>query len=107
MGYLRIREKLSKPTGALRKPVTCDAMSERPDHPMAIAMQWVARVFAASLMMTLPGLGGQWLDRRWGTSLAGPAGFALGLVGGVVYLIAVTRAADVRRRERKSKSRDE
>jgi hypothetical protein len=82
-------------------------MPEPPDHPMAIAMQWVARVFAASLMMTLPGLGGQWLDRRWGTLLAGPAGFVLGLIGGVIYLIAVTRAADAARRQRKSKSRDE
>ncbi len=65
---------------------------------MALAMQWVARVFAAALMMCLPGVGGQWLDRLWGTQFFGPAGFVLGLIGGVVYLIAVTRAADKARR---------
>lgn len=73
-------------------------MSERDEHPMAIAMMWVSRVFAASLMMCLPGLGGRWLDRRWGTSLLGPAGFVLGLVSSVVYLISVTRQAETRRR---------
>ena len=72
-------------------------MAEGADHPMAIAMQWVARVFAATLMMILPGLGGQWLDRRWGTGFLGLAGFVLGLIGGVAYLITVTRAADAAR----------
>jgi hypothetical protein len=46
-------------------------MAEDADHPMGIAMQWVARVFAATLMMSVPGLGGQWLDRRWGTGSLG------------------------------------
>jgi hypothetical protein len=72
-------------------------MAEGADHPMAIAMQWVARVFAATLMMILPGLGGHWLDRRWGIGFLGLAGFVLGLSGGVAYLIAVTRAADAAR----------
>jgi hypothetical protein len=74
------------------------AMAERPVHPMAAAMQWVARVFAAALMMVLPGLGGQWLDDRWRTHFLGLAGFAVGLIGGVGYLIAVTRQADAARR---------
>ena len=78
-------------------------MAEDADHPMGIAMQWVARVFAATLMMSVPGLGGQWLDRRWGTGFLGPAGFVLGLIGGVAYLIAVTRAAD---EARLAKTRD-
>jgi hypothetical protein len=73
----------------------CEAvMAEEPVHPMAAAMQWVARVFAAALMMCLPGIGGQRLDARWGTSWIGPAGFVAGLVGGMAYLIAATRAAD-------------
>jgi hypothetical protein len=71
-----------------------------PDHPMAIAMQWVSRVFAASLMMVAPGLGGQGLDGRWGTAFLGPLGFGGGLVGGVAYLIAITRQADVARRRK-------
>jgi hypothetical protein len=66
---------------------------QRPDPPppMALAMEWVARIFATTLMMVAPGLGGQWLDGRWETRVFGPAGFLLGMVVGVVYLIAVTR----------------
>jgi hypothetical protein len=70
-----------------------------PVHPMALAMQWVSRIFAASLMMVAPGLGGQWIDRRWETGVFGPIGFVLGMVGGVAYLIAVTRQADRGRQE--------
>jgi hypothetical protein len=58
---------------------------------MALAMEWVARIFATTLMLVAPGLGGQWLDGRWETRVFGPAGFLLGMVVGVVYLIAVTR----------------
>jgi hypothetical protein len=73
-------------------------MTDQPAHPMAIAMSWVARVFAAALVMVLPGLGGQWLDQRWGTGFLQATGFAFGLVSGVIYLIAVTRQADAARR---------
>jgi hypothetical protein len=78
-------------------------VAERPDHPMAVAMQWVARIFAAALMMFLPGIGGQWLDHHWGTGFIGPAGFVLGLIGGMMYLIAATKTADA---ERKKTTRD-
>jgi hypothetical protein len=73
-------------------------MAEGPMHPMAAAMQWVARIFATALMMFLPGLGGHWLDNRWGTRFLGLAGFVIGLIGGVAYLIAATRQADAARR---------
>jgi hypothetical protein len=73
---------------------------------MAAAMQWVARVFAASMMMFLPGLAGQWLDRRWSLRVFGPVGFVVGLVAGVVYLISVTRAADAARRAKPRGRRD-
>jgi hypothetical protein len=69
---------------------------------MAAAMQWVARIFAAALMMSLPGIGGQWLDGKWGTGFIGPAGFVLGLIGGMMYLIAATKSVDA---ERKNASR--
>jgi hypothetical protein len=72
---------------------------------MAAAMEWVARIFAAALMMCLPGFGGQWLDRLWGTSFIGLAGFAIGLVGGMMYLIAATKAIDARRK-RTSRTQD-
>lgn len=77
-------------------------MAER-NHPMATAMEWVARVFASALMMCAPGLGGQWLDHWLGTWFLGPAGFVLGLVGAMAYLIAVTKAAD---RARRAKQRN-
>lgn len=73
-------------------------MAEGPVHPMAAAMQWVARIFATAVMMVLPGLGGSWLDQRWGTRFFGLAGLAFGMIGGVAYLIAATRQADAARR---------
>jgi hypothetical protein len=76
-------------------------VAKRPDHPMAIAMAWVARIFAAALMMFIPGLGGQWLDGQWGTGFLGPAGFVLGLFGGMMFLIAATRTAENERRRSK------
>ena len=30
---------------------------------MGVAMQWVARIFGAAVMMILPGLAGLWLDQ--------------------------------------------
>jgi hypothetical protein len=80
-------------------------VAERSDHPIAVAMQWVARIFAAALMMSLPGVGGQWLDRQWGTGFVGPAGFVVGLIGGMTYLIAVTRSAEATQK-RAPKKRD-
>ncbi len=68
-------------------------------HPMGAAMQWVARIFAAALMMILPGLAGLWLDDRFGWSFIGLIGFAFGLIGGMTYLISATRAADAERRQ--------
>jgi hypothetical protein len=64
---------------------------------MAIAMQWVARIFAAAVMMILPGLGGLWLDDRFGVGFIGLIGFGFGLVGGMIYLISATRSAEVGR----------
>ncbi|MEX1097867.1 MAG: AtpZ/AtpI family protein, partial [Planctomycetales bacterium] len=59
--------------------------------PLAIAMDWVSRVFSVALIMVLPGLGGQWLDKRWGTNFLALAGFALGVAAGIYYLLVVTR----------------
>lgn len=77
-------------------------MAERPVHPVAAAMQWVSRIFAAAMLMILPGLGGFWLDQQLGTGFIGLAGFAFGLVGGMTYLISATRPQDAKRRTDKS-----
>ena len=56
-------------------------------HPMALAVEWVAKITTVALEMVLPGVAGQWLDRRWGTGFLGLAGFALGLVVGMWHLL--------------------
>ncbi|NOY40345.1 MAG: hypothetical protein GXP26_00725 [Planctomycetes bacterium] len=61
-------------------------------HPMAAAMQWVARIMAAGMMMVLPGLAGQWLDQRLQTSFLVLVGFAVGLTSSMAYLLAITKA---------------
>jgi len=60
---------------------------------MARGMEMVSKVLAASIMMVLPGLGGQWLDRRWHTSWLVLAGFAFGISVSIYYLIVITRVA--------------
>jgi hypothetical protein len=66
---------------------------------MALAMEWVARITAVGIEMVVPGIAGQWLDQRIGTSFIGLVGFAVGVVGGMWHLLLMTQAAD-RRRER-------
>jgi hypothetical protein len=66
---------------------------------MAEASDWLGRIFAVTLVMILPGLGGQWVDKRLGTSFFVLVGFAFGLTIGVVYLIRITRAANPRRHD--------
>jgi len=70
-----------------------------PVHPMAAAMQWVARVMAAGLMMVLPGLAGQWLDGRLETGFLALVGFAVGITVSIAYLIAITKPDSKRRQE--------
>ena len=57
--------------------------------PVALAMDWAARIMAVSLEMVLPGLAGVWLDRRWGTQFMALVGFAFGLFAGMVHLMAM------------------
>ena len=75
-------------------------MAGRPVNPLALGFEWAARVFAAVAMMCLPGLGGQWLDKRWGTGFLALSGFAIGLVGGMAYLIRATQSLDRQRKSR-------
>ena len=71
-------------------------VSDPPDHesPLAEAFRWLSRIAAVVTLMVAPGLGGYWLDERWGTNFLGLVGFAVGLVLGMVSLVAITRAAD-------------
>jgi hypothetical protein len=65
-------------------------------HPIATAMQWVSRITTVGLEMVLPGLGGLWLDGRWGTSFLGLVGFALGMTLGIWHLLQMTRSLNTK-----------
>jgi hypothetical protein len=58
---------------------------------MTEAMEWVSRILAAAVMMFLPGVAGQWLDKRFGTGFLGPVGLAFGVISGIAYLLAATK----------------
>ena len=60
--------------------------------PLAVAMEWVSQITTVVAEMVLPGLAGQWLDRRWGTKFIGLLGFAVGLTVGIWHLVSMTRA---------------
>ncbi len=59
---------------------------------MAVALEWVSRITAIAMAMVLPGLFGYWLDSRFNTSFLTPAGFVLGIVGGMWSLLVLTGA---------------
>jgi len=59
--------------------------------PLLVAQEWLTQITTVVLEMVLPGLAGEWLDRRWGTKFLTLAGFALGLTVAIWHLIAMTR----------------
>jgi len=67
--------------------------SDRRDQQrqQSLAMEWVSRVLAICVVMVLPGLGGGWLDRRWGTSYWTLLGFLFGFVSGFTALILLVK----------------
>ncbi len=65
--------------------------SSEPRSPIGVAFEWVARITSVALVMVLPGVAGGWLDHRWGTNWLALLGFTLGLVGGLVSLIGMTK----------------
>jgi hypothetical protein len=65
-------------------------MPHRGPHPVALAIEWVAKITTVGLEMVLPGIFGQWLDERWGTRFLGLAGFALGITVGIWHLLRMT-----------------
>ena len=71
-----------------------DAPGPEGRSPFAAGMEWASRIFAVVIVMVGPGLVGQWLDRRRGTGFLALIGFALGLTGGIAYLIAQTKSSD-------------
>lgn len=63
----------------------------RKPHPMALAMEWVAKITTVALEMVLPAIGGGYLDRRFGTSYWALVGVVLGMIVGMWHLLQMTR----------------
>ncbi len=71
-------------------PVWRRVTSPPPDpklHPIAQAYRWISIVVTSVILMVLPGIGGGWLDRRFGTRFFALGGVVLGLVTGIYYLL--------------------
>lgn len=64
---------------------------ERP--PLAVAVEWVAKITTIAFEFFLPGLAGQWADQRWGTKFLGLLGFGVGLTLGLWHLLKMTNTA--------------
>jgi hypothetical protein len=81
--------------------------SSDPKDPLALAAEWVGRIIAVGFEMVLPGLGGKWLDDRWGS---GPVftliGFGLGMTFGIWHLLIMTSAKQRDRSSPNEKRRD-
>lgn len=59
--------------------------------PTARAIEWTGRIMGVSLVMILPGLCGQWLDKKLGTQFLTLIGFGLGLTAGIGALLVMTK----------------
>ena len=61
-------------------------------HPMALAIQWVAKITTVALEMFLPAVLGGYLDRRFGTGYLALVGLVFGVVFGIWHLLQMTKA---------------
>lgn len=67
-------------------------------HPLALAMEWVAKITTVAFEMVVPAVAGAYLDRQWGTSYWALAGVVLGVVVGMWHLLQMTKAGNRRQR---------
>lgn len=65
--------------------------------PIGEALGWVSRIMAIGLTMFLPGVAGNWLDARLGTSFLGPLGLAAGFS---VAILSLARLRAERERQK-------
>jgi hypothetical protein len=57
--------------------------------PVGEAFAWASRILAIGLAMFLPGVGGNWLDARFGTGFLGPIGLLFGFTAAIVWLVQI------------------
>ncbi|WP_146429920.1 AtpZ/AtpI family protein [Blastopirellula retiformator] len=77
-------------------------MSDQPTDdrpPMAIAYEWVGRIFAVCIEMIAPGLVGHWLDEKFGIRGLVILGLALGITLAIYHLLQFSKA-DQRQRNK-------
>ena len=67
---------------------------------MGAALSWVARITAIALLMFVPGVLGQYLDERLGTSFLTIIGFLSGLAAGMCCLLILTTGKSKRSAKR-------
>ncbi len=91
LGGCLLRDATTQATGRWRKGGLRMGASDDPQSPMAAAMEWVARIMGAAVVMILPGLAGQWVDSKLGTGWIVLVGFAFGISLSIYYLLAITR----------------
>jgi hypothetical protein len=60
-------------------------------NPVALAMEWIAKITTVGLEMALPAIGGGYLDRRLGTTYWALVGVVLGVTVGMWHLLQMTR----------------
>jgi hypothetical protein len=60
-------------------------------NPLAEGLTWVARITTIGLEMVLPAILGNWLDSQLGTAFLAVFGLVLGVVGGILHLLFMTR----------------
>ena len=63
----------------------------RPEEasPVGEAMVWSSRIMAIGMAMFLPGVIGGWADARFGLRVLGPAGFVVGFVAALTWLVRI------------------
>ena len=64
----------------------------RQPHPIAAAMEWVARITTVGLEMVLPAVAGTYLDRYLQTGYWAIVGLIVGCVVGFWHLMQMTKA---------------
>jgi len=77
-----------RPYGAGRKPVSDERGKP---NPIALAMEWVAKITTVGLEMALPAIGGRYADDWLKTEYWTPIGVVVGVVVGMWHLLQMTR----------------
>ncbi len=72
----------------------------------ALAYQWASRIISVSLEMVVPGLGGYWIDQRFGTvAVFTIIGFIGGMCLGMWHLLKIAKSPAKRQDTDRGKTR--